>query len=109
MYNLCLASCSAITIHAHKLVDADIEVTAAPVNLNSSARWATVTWKNVPSPSKDDWIGLWALWDTSAKIDPSKHAPVKYQVSNINFAMCMTLTSWDSACDMNSRLGIGGV
>lgn len=39
----------------------------------------TISWKNVPNPTKDDWIGLWTLWDTTA-IDPKKYAPVKYQV-----------------------------
>jgi hypothetical protein len=41
----------------------------------------TVSWRNVPNPSKDDWIGLWALWN-STEIDPIKHAPVKYQVGH---------------------------
>ena len=60
-------------------LDDDIEVVATPTDLKDT-NMVTVTWSNVPSPSQDDWIGLWALWN-STEIDPSKHAPVKYQVN----------------------------
>lgn len=70
-------------------IDDDIEVVAAPVYLNGT-RWVTVTWKNVPNPSNDDWIGLWVLWN-STEIDPKAAAPVKYQVSKL--PLCFTSMS----------------
>ncbi len=62
--------------------DADIDLVVTPTYLNATSKWVTVSWKNVPKPSKDDWIGLWVLQD-SATIFPDKHAPIKYQVESI--------------------------
>ena len=51
----------------------------------NETNWVTVTWKNVPSPSKDDWIGLWSLsrWP---EIKPDQQAPIKYQVCIVHMA-----------------------
>lgn len=59
------------------LMGEDIEVVVTPTYLQDT-KWVNVTWTNVPQPSKDDWIGLWVLWNSSS-IYPDKHAPIKFQ------------------------------
>ena len=47
--------------------------------LESSGAWVNVSWSGVPSPGREDWIGVYSP-PVNNTIDHSAHAPVKYQV-----------------------------
>jgi len=64
-------------------VDDAIQLWASPTLLNSSGDWVTVNWKGVSLPSKDDWVGIWVLPNSSVTIDARKRAPIKFQVQYI--------------------------
>lgn len=68
-----------VLVNNHLHADVNIEVAASPLDVNETQRWVTVSWKNVPNPSKLDWIGLWSLYRWPV-ITPDKQAPIKYQV-----------------------------
>ena len=48
--------------------------------LNTSGQWVYIFWRGVDHPANSDWVGLFLLPDTSARIDPQNHAPTKFQV-----------------------------
>jgi len=74
VHPLSLIKPNSITVKINK----DIQLTAEPSLLQQSGEWVTVTFSKVPSPSNEDWIGVYS----PSKVDISKHAPVKYQFCN---------------------------
>ena len=48
--------------------------------LERSGDWLTVSWEGVTHPSDSDWIGVYSP-PINGGIDPTNHAPIKYQVS----------------------------
>lgn len=61
--------------------DPSVVVSVSPNKLNQSGDWVTVQWEGVSDPSSDDWIGIYAP-PNGESVDPSKIAPVKFQVLN---------------------------
>ena len=61
--------------------DPSVVVSVSPNKLNKSGDWVTVQWEGVSDPSSDDWIGVYAP-PNGESVDPSKIAPVKFQVLN---------------------------
>ena len=66
-------------------LDPNVVITVTPNQLNKSGDWVTVDWDGVAKPSNSDWIGVYAPPNGEESINPSKIAPVKYQVIGFNF------------------------
>ena len=66
-------------------LDPNVVITVTPNQLNKSGDWVTVDWDGVAKPSDTDWIGVYAPPNGEESIDPSKIAPVKYQVIGFKF------------------------
>ena len=60
--------------------DPNVELLVNTSRLNTSGEWVIIYWQGVDKPSNSDWIGLFLLPNTSARIDPKNHAPTKFQV-----------------------------
>ena len=58
-----------------------IQFSVYPDVLNTSGDWTKVYWNYVPNPSAGDWVGLFLVASNTSVIDPTHHAPTKYQVS----------------------------
>ena len=67
------------------LLDPNVVITVTPNQLNKSGDWVTVDWDGIAKPSDTDWIGVYAPPNGEESIDPSKIAPVKYQVIGFKF------------------------
>lgn len=65
---------------AKRSIDDTVLIKVSPTELNApGADWVKVTWTGVQKPSRDDWIGVYSPPVNGSNIDPSLHAPVKYQ------------------------------
>jgi hypothetical protein len=60
--------------------DDRIFITASPSVLPKSGSWVNVTWSGVPSPSRSDWIGVYA----PSKANYKYTAPLKYQYAGVS-------------------------
>ena len=74
--------------------DYDINLHADPSLLNKSGEWVNVSWNGVFFPTKQDWLGVWVLPNSSVAIDARKQAPIKFQVCACN--LCMQ--EWKGCC-----------
>ena len=60
------------------VLDDGIAIHASPDVLKTSGSWVEVTWSGVISPSREDWIGVYA----PGRANYTQTAPLKYQVSH---------------------------
>lgn len=60
--------------------DDNIKLSADPTLLSKSGEWVNVSWSGVQFPTKDDWLGVWVLPNSTVSIDARKKAPIKFQV-----------------------------
>jgi hypothetical protein len=65
-------------------LDPSVKLTTSRSVLQNSGDWLTLTWKGVRDPSFSDWIALYPSIMGDATINPTKQAPVKFQVIIIN-------------------------
>ena len=70
-----------IIYYMYNSPDPSVVVSVSPNKLNQSGDWVTVQWEGVSDPSSDDWIGVYAP-PHGESVNPSKIAPVKFQVLN---------------------------
>ena len=61
--------------------DESITIEVTPQLLSEAGQWMNVTWYN-PNPQDTDWIGAY-LSHESETIEPTKHAPFKFQVCDL--------------------------
>lgn len=66
--------------HAIECADDNIKLSANPTLLSKSGEWVNVSWSGVQFPTKDDWLGVWVLPNSTVSIDARKKAPIKFQV-----------------------------
>ena len=90
LLNIMLASsCRMKDVHADchdvffplPVAEHSIQFSVYPDVLNISGDWTKVYWNYVPNPSAGDWVGLFLVASNTSMIDPTHHAPTKYQVS----------------------------
>lgn len=90
LHNIMLASsCRMKDVHADchdvffslRAAEHSIQFSVYPDVLNTSGDWTKVYWNNVPNPSAGDWVGIFLVASNTSMIDPTHHAPTKYQVS----------------------------
>ena len=90
LLNFMLASsCRMKDVHADchdvffplRAAEHSIQFSVYPDVLNTSGDWTKVYWNYVPNPSAGDWVGLFLVASNTSMIDPTHHAPTKYQVS----------------------------
>ena len=65
---------------ARRNIDASVLLKVSQTTLKGPGHdWVNVTWSGVQNPSVGDWIGVYSPPVNGSNIDPSLHAPVKFQ------------------------------
>ena len=68
---------------AKRSIDATVLLKVSPTKLNGpGADWVNVSWTGVQKPDIGDWLGVYSPPVNGSNIDPTLHAPVKYQYAN---------------------------